>query len=83
MKQWLAPLGVFAMGQILVLFLTLFLPAIDAAKDILNSETVAISGFAWGWTWLMSQGVVRFIIYFIVEALILWATAKAFLASHD
>ena len=81
MKSWLSPLGVFVVGQVLVLALSVFLPSIDTATAALNAQTVSISGFAWGWTWIMSNGVARFFFYMVCECAVLFATGMAFLAS--
>lgn len=83
MKQWLAPLGVFVFGNLCLLAGTLFMPSMDTAQATLaaSPEGVAASGWVWGWSWLMTNGFVRWMFYIVVEGFILFGTAKAFLAS--
>lgn len=81
MKQWLTPLGIFLGGQLILLVVTLFLPAVTTQVTTLASDTEDIAGNFWGWSWLMTSGVVRWIIYIVWEGFILWATGKAFLAA--
>lgn len=84
MGKYFAPLGVFVFGNILLLVASLLMPGLDTAVEALATETAAVDTFAgtW-WTWLMSSGVVRLLLYFIIEACILVATAKAFLAVRN
>lgn len=79
MKKYLAPLGIFVGGHILMLFAYLFLSHIGTVVDTLQTDTAAIASTFWNWTWL-SGAVVQFLIYLVMELLILFATAKAFLA---
>lgn len=79
MKKYLAPLGVFATGQIFLLFAFLFLSHIGTRVDAMQTETVAFSSNFWNFTWLTGT-VVQFIIYIGIELATLYVTAKAFLA---
>jgi len=80
MKNFMAPMLVFVIGNITLLVVTLFLPAVDTQVATLASDTEEIASNFWGWEWLMTSGVVRWITYIIFEGFILWATGKAFLA---
>jgi len=82
MKRFFAPLGIFVIGNLFLLIVSLFLPALDTAVSNLDTETAAVSGFAWGWDWVMTTGVARLFFYLVVEGFILFATAKAFLATR-
>lgn len=81
MRKYMVPLWVFVSGQILLLVVALLMPSVDSAATTLASDTAAVDAFAgtW-WTWLMSAGVVRLLVYLFIEAAIFWATFKAFLA---
>lgn len=83
MINYIRPLVIFVLGNLLLLIVALFMPGIDTATAALASETAELNAWAWGWNWLMSQGVVRLLIYLIFEGLILFATAKAFLAQKE
>lgn len=82
MGNWFKPMTVFIAGQLLILIATIFMPGLDTATTALDSETSSISGFVWGWDWLMTNGVVRFLFYLFCEAAILYLTAKVFLSSR-
>lgn len=79
MKKYLAPLGIFAGGQILLLFAFLYLTPIGTAVDTLQADTAAVASTFWNWTWL-SGNVVKFLIYIGLELFTLYLTAKSFLA---
>ena len=59
MRKWAAPLLIFLVGEALALFLFLFLPGVDTAVSGLATESATTGADVWGWTWLMSNGVVR------------------------
>jgi len=80
MKKYLVPLGVFASGMILNLVLFLFLGTIGDATDQLAADTADIASTFWLWTWIAQGAVVKFIIFVLGTLLVLYATAKAFLA---
>lgn len=81
MKNFLAPMGVFLGGQLVLLIALLFLPAVDTQVATLASDTEDIAENFWGWDWLMASGVVRWLIFVIWEGFVLWGTGKAFLAT--
>jgi hypothetical protein len=80
MNKYLTPLWVFVGGQIVALLCFLFLPAIGTASGTLSNPTWN-SAF-WNWTWISNVSVVKFVVMSLIEALTLYATAKAFLAIH-
>lgn len=82
MKSFFAPLWIFVFGNVLLLFAFLFMPAIDTAQAQLAADTAAVAATFWGWSWLMTSGVVRWFIYLILEGLILFATFKTFMVSR-
>ncbi len=61
MKQFFAPLGVFFGGMVFLLIASLFLPSLDTAVVGLAANTTAIATHYWGWTWLMTSGVARWL----------------------
>jgi len=81
MKKYLAPLWVFIGLNLLLLIVMLFMPAIGAAGDDLETDTAAMASTFWGWSWVV--GSVRLWVWLGFEAAILFATAKAFLATRD
>lgn len=81
MGRFLKPLFVFASGQILLLFAVIFFPAVGTAATNLQSSTAAWGAIGWGWTWVVSSA--KWLVYIFMELLILYATAKAFLASNE
>lgn len=83
MKQWFAPLWIFIVGQAGLLFLLLFLPSVDSSVTNLASGTVAWGAIGWGWTWLMTQGVVRWLIYIGYEFVVIFVAGKALLKSKS
>ncbi len=80
MRHYLAALGVFVSGQFILLIVFLFFPALNTAGTQLATDTAGIAPFFWGWTWVV--GSVRMWVWLAIEATILFATAKAFLASR-
>ncbi|MDD5338178.1 MAG: hypothetical protein PHG35_02035 [Dehalococcoidales bacterium] len=82
MKSWLTPLGVFIVGNLVILFLQLFMPAVDTEQAALASATSNVTSTFWGWGWLMTSGVVRWIIYIVIEILTLWGTGVAVMHSR-
>lgn len=81
MKKYLAPLGTFLVGQLILLFAFLFFPAMGNATTQLASDTAGIASHFWGWTWAVSFG--RFALYLAIEGATLWATGKAFIEAKD
>jgi len=81
MKKYLAPLWVFITLNVLLLVAFLFMPAIGTAGEELAEATAETGAFAWGWTWVV--GSVKLIVFLVFELLILFITAKAFLAVRE
>ncbi len=79
MKAFLMPLKVFVIGHLIVLVLTLFLPAIGSVGDQLAAESANMASTFWGWSWV--SGSVKFWVIAIVEGLVLFSTGVAFLHS--
>jgi len=78
MKKWLAPIGIFAVGMIGILVVTIFFPSIGtqtstAVSNISGSEMSAFTGLHWGLT------SIRLIIYFGLFAAVLVLVAVAWL----
>lgn len=78
MTKYLAPLGVFVGGNFALLVAWLFLGAIGAAGTQLAADTAPIASTFPYWT--MVVGNVKFWVFFIFEGVVLYGTAKAFLA---
>lgn len=77
MTKYLAPLGVFVMGNLVLLVVFLFLGAIGTAGEELVEETAEIAPTFWNWSW--AAGNLKFLVFLMFEAVILYATGKAFL----
>ncbi len=77
MKKYLAPLGVFCGGQLMLLIVFLFLPAVGTAGTKLAADTAAIGNNFWGWTWVVSS--VKLWVWLAFELAVLYATALAFI----
>ena len=80
MKRFLLPLIVFASLNVGLIILFMMLGDIGAAGDALAVSTNGTSEYLWGWSW--ATGSVRFFVFAGAECGILWATAKAFLATR-
>lgn len=84
MRKYLAPLGVFISGNVVMLILLIYFPAIDTAGNRLAADTAnasaSVGGF-WGWSWVV--GSVRLWVFLVVEGLILYGSALAFLKTRD
>jgi len=78
MKKFLAPLLVFAGSNIVLLIAFVFMGAIGTAGDALATSTTETGSYIWGWPWIV--GGTRLWVWLFFELLILWGTAKAFLA---
>jgi len=81
MKNFFAPMGVFIVGQLVVLFIALFLPAIGTIGDQLAADSAAMAPTFWGWSWV--AGSVKFWVILIVEGIVLFSTGVAFLKSRS
>lgn len=83
-KSWLSPLIVFCVGELMMLVVFAFLPSYDSAISSVNTTTAStIRTFAWGWSWLMSTGVMRWLLLTFCQALILFVTGWVFIQSRD
>jgi hypothetical protein len=78
MKEFLTPLRIFVVGNILLLITFPFFPTIGQQANTLAADTAGIAASFWGWGWLMSTGVVKWLVYLIFEGFILFATGMAF-----
>ncbi len=84
MKQFFLPLKVFVVG---IIFLGLLMwlwpntvdPAVTTLAASSNSTAWAARADAWGWSWLMSTGVVRYLVFGIVFLVVCFATGVTFL----
>ncbi len=79
MKKFLAPLGIFVLGQLVLLVVFLFMPAIGNAADNLSAETAAIASTFWGWTWVVTG--TQFWVFLGLEGAVLFSAVVAFLKS--
>ena len=82
MTKYLAPLGIFIGGNILVLVIYLILPTVGNIVDADVAGAGDYSGVFWQWGLISSGTFVKFLVMFIAEMLILFATAKAFLKTR-
>jgi len=80
MKKYLAPLGIFAFGQIVLVLVLLFMPAIGSAADEMAAETAGWVAKGWGWGWVSNS--TRLIVFIMLELFTLFLTAKAFLSAR-
>ena len=84
MGKYLLPLKVFVGGQVVMLVVYLFFPALGDAGTQLAADTAAASasvGGFWGWTWVV--GSVKLIVFLTLEMVIFYATARAILAVRE
>jgi hypothetical protein len=77
MGKYLAPLGVFFMGNLALLIAFLLMPNIGSAGEQLATDTADMAHVFWNWTWVV--GSVRLWVFLTLEFCVLWLTAKAFL----
>ena len=80
MKKYMFPLWVFVSGQIVLLIVLLFLPAVGAAGDNLAAETAHWATIGWGWGWISNS--TRLIVFIMLELTIMFLTGKAFLSAR-
>jgi hypothetical protein len=76
--KYFAPLKIFIWGNILLLITFPFFPAIGQVADQLKADTAAHAATFWGWSWIMSQGMVKWLIYAVFEGGVWLATFMAF-----
>ncbi len=78
-KQFFAPLGVFVLGMCFILAMWIVWPAADTSIVALSANTSSIASNYWGWSWLMSTGVVQYIAFAIAFLCVCFATGVTFL----
>ena len=79
MKEFFSPLKVFVAGMAVLLVGFMFMPAVDTAVTGLSANTSAVAAQYWGWSWLMTTGVVKWL-WFVGGFLgVCFATGVAFL----
>ena len=81
MKKYLAPLGVFVGGNLLLLVAFLFFAAFGTAGDAVAANASGYGDTFWGLTWV--TGSFRLLIYVVLELIILFGTAVAFIRVKD
>ena len=77
MKKYLTPLWVFVFGNLCLLVVFLFLPAVGTAGEQLASNTASMAPVFWGWTWVVSS--IKLWVFLVFEGAVLFMTAVAFL----
>ena len=80
MSKYFIPLGIFVVGQLLLLGAILFLPAIGNTADTLAAGTTTDTSVFWNFDVFSSGNFVKFLVIFIIEMVTLFGVAKAFLA---
>lgn len=78
MTKYLAPLGVFVLGQVALLFVFVFMPMIGTASEQMVTDTAGMASTFWLWTWV--GGGTKLWVFLVFEFAVLFGTAKAFLA---
>lgn len=81
MTKYFRPLFLFFSLQLVLLIVFLFFPALGSAETQLVEHTTAWANIGWGWTWIV--GSLRLIVVVLFEFVILFITARAFLAVRD
>ncbi|MBE3141953.1 MAG: hypothetical protein IMZ53_15360 [Thermoplasmata archaeon] len=78
--NYLTPLKIFVIGNLLLLISFPFFPAIGDAGNTLvaTPESVAAESWAWGWSWLATTGVIKWLVYAMLEGGVMVATFVAF-----
>ena len=79
MKEYRRPARVFFVGQLFILGLFLFFPLLADKVADLWAETWDFP--LWGWEWVVLSA--RLFIVVIAELLVLYWTARAFMAVRD
>ena len=77
MKKYFKPFWIFVGGNVVLLLLFLFLPAIGTSGEQLAAETASYADNFWGWSWIV--GNVKFWVFGIFEMVVLFLTARAFI----
>lgn len=77
MREYLQPLFIFVGGNLGLLLIFLFFPAIGTVQTQLQSDTAAYASNFWGWSWVVTS--IRLIVVLVFEGLILFTVAKSIL----
>ncbi len=80
MKEFFAPLTTFVMGMVFLLAMMVVWPAMDTPLTTLASGTASWHG--WGWDWIMTTGVVKWIAFIIGFLTVCFLTGIVFLRSR-
>jgi len=82
MKSWFAPLWIFIGGNLILLVFFLFMPGVDTSVATLSASVNAtVKSTFWGFSWVTTSGVVRWLLYAGAELFILFGTGMALLKS--
>jgi len=81
MSKYLTPLWVFAGGQLLLLILWIFIPAIGQAGIDLATATEEHASTFWGWGWASNS--LKILVVVVGELCVLYATFRAILATKS
>lgn len=82
MKKYFAPLGIFVVGNLLLLVSLLFFSVFGTSGDaIASAATDTYGGVFWGLSW--AAGSMRFLVYIVMELLILFGAGMAFIRVKD
>ena len=78
--KFFSPLKIFVVANLMLLVSFPFFPAIGQVSDTLvaTPESVAAETWAWGWSWLTSPGMIKWLVYIMLEGLILVGVFMAF-----
>ena len=77
MTEYFRPLWIFISGNIALLLVYLFFPAIGVVQGTLETDIAGSVGNFWGLSWVITS--TRVIIVVIFEAVILYAVARSIL----
>jgi len=77
---YFTPLKIFVVGSLFLLLTFPFFPAIGTAAAGLAADPASVQAesWVWGWTWITAQGVIKWLVYAVLEGGIWVATFKAF-----
>ncbi len=77
MKEYLMPLWIFVIGNVMLALFVVFFPAFGDAQSTLETASASWKANFWGFQWAMTS--TRLLIGIFAEGLILFAVAKSFL----
>ena len=81
MRKYLAPLGVVVVGNLLLLVVFLFFGAFGIAGDAVAANVTGYGDTFWGLSW--AAGSFQLLIYVVIELIVLFSTAVAFIRTKD